>query len=79
VTNTTVPIYLFFVGADPFNHNARVRQIESRFKDLGKEYTLKVYPEADHGFFCHERSSYNRLAAEDSWGELTQFFHKHLQ
>ncbi|WP_026732469.1 dienelactone hydrolase family protein [Fischerella sp. PCC 9605] len=79
VDNITVPVYLFFGGVDPFIPLERVRQIESRFKELGKEYTLKVYSDADHGFFCHERSSYNRLAAEDSWRELTRFFHKHLQ
>lgn len=79
VANITVPVYLFFGGVDPFIPQERVQQIESRFKELGKEYTLKVYPDADHGFFCHERSSYNRSAAEDSWDELTQFFHKHLQ
>ncbi len=79
VANITVPVYLFFGGVDPFIPLDRIRQIESRFKELGKEYALKIYPDAEHGFFCHERSSYNRLAAEDSWRELTQFFHKHLQ
>ncbi len=78
-TNITVPIYLFFGDTDPFIPLERVRQMESRFKELGKDYTLKVYSDADHGFFCHERSSYNPLAAEDSWRELTRFFHKHLQ
>lgn len=79
VKDITVPVYLFFGGADPFISRDRIQQIESRFKELGKEYTLKVYPDADHGFFCDERSSYNHLAAEDSWRELTQFFHQHLQ
>jgi carboxymethylenebutenolidase len=79
VKDITVPVYLFFGGADPFIPLERVRQIESRFQELDKEYTLKIYNNADHGFFCHERSSYNPLAAEDSWQELTQFFHKHLQ
>jgi carboxymethylenebutenolidase len=79
IANISVPIYLFFGGADPFIPSDRIQQIESRFKELGKEYTMKVYSHADHGFFCHERSSYNRLAAEDSWRELTRFFHKHLQ
>lgn len=79
VANITVPVYLFFGGADPFIPLDRVRQISSRFKELGKAYTLKVYPDAEHGFFCHERSSYNRLAALDAWRELTRFFHKHLQ
>ncbi|MGH7999531.1 MAG: dienelactone hydrolase family protein [Brasilonema sp.] len=79
VGNITVPVYLFFGGADPFITNERVAQIESRFKEQGIEYTLKVYSNADHGFFCHERSSYNHLAALDSWRELTRFFQKHLQ
>lgn len=63
--NITVPVYLFFGGVDRFIPKERVKQIESRLKELGKEYTLKVYPDADHGFFCNERSSYNPLAAED--------------
>ncbi|WP_016952640.1 dienelactone hydrolase family protein [Anabaena sp. PCC 7108] len=79
MTDITVPIYLFHGGVDPFIPLERIQQIESRFKELGKEYTLKLYPDADHGFFCHERSSYNRLAAEDSWHELKQFFRNHLQ
>jgi carboxymethylenebutenolidase len=79
MTNITVPIYLFHGGVDPFIPIERIQQIESRFQELGKDYQLKVYPDADHGFFCNERSSYNRLAAEDSWYELIQFFAKHLQ
>lgn len=79
IPNITVPIYLFHGGVDPFIPLERVQQIESRFKAFDREYTLKVYPDADHGFFCHERSSYSRLAAEDAWHELTQFFYKHLQ
>ncbi|MBD2006920.1 MULTISPECIES: dienelactone hydrolase family protein [Cyanophyceae] len=79
VKDITVPIYLFFGGQDPFIPGERIRQIESQFQELGKDYTLKVYPNAGHGFFCHERSDYNHLAAEDAWGEVTRFFHQHLQ
>lgn len=74
----TIPIYLFFGGVDPFIKSDRIQQIESRLQELNLEYKLKVYPDADHGFFCHERSSYNQLAAEDSWQELTQFFRQYL-
>jgi carboxymethylenebutenolidase len=79
MTNIAVPMYLFFGGADPFIGRDRIQQIESRFEELGKEYALKVYPDANHGFFCHERSSYDLSAAEDAWHELTRFFHNHLQ
>lgn len=73
-----VPMYLFFGDSDPFIPQQRVRQMQSRLEELGKDYQLKVYTDADHGFFCHERSSYNIQAAEDSWQELTQFFDQHL-
>jgi carboxymethylenebutenolidase len=79
VHKVTVPMYLFFGGADPFIPPSRVQEIDRRFHELGKSYRIKVYPGADHGFFCHERSSYNGPAAEDAWAELTQFFAQHLR
>ena len=79
VTDITIPVYLFFGDADPFIPSDRVKQIKSRFQELGKNYKLKIYENADHGFFCHERSSYNQLAAEDSWHKLTEFLKKHLK
>lgn len=78
VSNITIPVYLFYGGVDPFIPLARIEQIRSRFETLKKEYTLKVYADADHGYFCQERSSYNHLAAEDSWQELTRFFRQYL-
>lgn len=79
IQDITIPIQLFFGGADPFIPQERIQQIDSRFQELDKNYRLKVYDDADHGFFCHERSSYNQLAAEDSWRELTKFFKKYLK
>lgn len=73
-----IPIYLFFGGADPFIPPDRIKQIDFRLQEFGKNYQLKIYPDADHGFFCHERSSYNQLAAEDAWKELTKFLHQYF-
>lgn len=78
VQDITVPVYLFFGSIDQFIPGDRIEQINTRFQELNKDYILKVYPNAGHGFFCHERSDYNRTAAEDAWHELTQFFKKHL-
>lgn len=78
VKDITVPIYLFFGGADSFIPSDRIKQIDSCFQELGKNYKLKVYDDAEHGFFCHERSSYNQFAAKDSWHELTEFFTRYL-
>lgn len=78
VKDITVPVYLFFGGRDPFIGSDRIQQIDARFQELGKDYTLTVYPDAGHGFFCHERSDYNRPAAEDAWCKLIRFFDRHL-
>lgn len=79
IISITAPVYLFLGEVDTFIPLDLVRQVESRFKELEKDYTLKVYPGANHGFFCNERSDYNPAAAEDSWQELTGFFKQHLQ
>ncbi|WP_448997925.1 dienelactone hydrolase family protein [Myxosarcina sp. GI1(2024)] len=78
IKDISIPICLFFGGADPFISSDRIGQIENRFQELEKDYTLKVYPNANHGFFCYERPSYNCLAAEDSWQKLIKFFHLYL-
>jgi carboxymethylenebutenolidase len=36
------------------------------------------YSEADHGFFCDERASYQRAAAEDAWLRTLAWFEAHL-
>jgi carboxymethylenebutenolidase len=79
IKDITVPVYLFFGGQDPFISGDRIQQINTQFQELGKDYRLKVYPDAGHGFFCNERSDYDRPAAEDAWCELTRFFQQHLQ
>ena len=38
-----------------------------------------MYPGANHGFFCNERASYQKAAAEDAWARLKRFFAKHLR
>jgi carboxymethylenebutenolidase len=75
----TAPIYFFLGETDPFIPLDIVNQIETRLQELGKTYSLKIYSDATHGFFCNERSDYNPVAAEDAWHELTRFFDRHLR
>jgi carboxymethylenebutenolidase len=78
VQDITVPMLLFFGGQDPFIGGDRIQQIETRFQQLGKPYRVQVYPDANHGFFCHERESYHPAAARHSWQTLMDFFQRHL-
>jgi carboxymethylenebutenolidase len=74
------PLYLFFGERDAFIPLEQVRQIESRLAELRKDFRIKVYAGADHGFFNEERASvYAPAAAADAWSELTRFFAAHLR
>lgn len=38
-----------------------------------------VYPEAAHGFYCDERASYNKDAADLAWSRTTEFLAKNMK
>lgn len=76
----TSPLYLFFAERDAFIPLDQVRQVESRLKELRKNFRLKIYPGTDHGFLNEERSSvYHPEAASDAWREVLAFFGTHLR
>ncbi len=79
VERIQAPLYLFFGERDAFIPIDQVRKTESALAAAGKDFKVKVYPEADHGFFCDQRTSFHRKSAEDAWGELTQFLAQHLK
>jgi carboxymethylenebutenolidase len=72
------PVLAFFGEKDGFIPLEFVEQLKAEVKRLGKPVEVVVYPGADHGFFCNERASYQKAAAEDSWQRLKAFFAKHL-
>lgn len=68
------PMLMFFADKDGFIPVEQVKTIDARLKELGKDYRVKRYADADHGFFCNHRASYNEAAAQDAWSELKTFF-----
>ena len=74
----TCPITLFFGGKDPLIPQEHVDKINQTLKDQKKDFSLKLYPEATHGFFCNERESYHQESAKDAWEKTKSFFAQHL-
>jgi carboxymethylenebutenolidase len=72
------PALLFFGDRDDFIPNHEVEKIRATLSDLKKSAEVKVYPGAQHGFFCDARASYHPEAARDAWQRLLEFFAKHL-
>jgi carboxymethylenebutenolidase len=73
------PIYLFFGAQDPLIPMDQVGQINTRLTHEKKNFAMKVYPEATHGFFCDERPSYHESSAKDAWEKTKSFFAQHLK
>ena len=55
-----------------------VSKIEAELQKHGKVYDFKIYNGAGHGFYCDERESYRRDAAEDAFARTLDWFQKHM-
>ncbi|MBI3557649.1 MAG: dienelactone hydrolase family protein [Deltaproteobacteria bacterium] len=72
------PVLLLFGGKDKHISKSDVEAIRSRLAAADKHAEVVVYPEAEHGFFCDERASYNEAASNDAWERVLNFFSKNL-
>src|SRR5881296_837253 len=72
------PVLAFFGEKDAFIPLESVEQLKAEARRHRKAVEVIVYPGAGHGFFCNERASYQKAAAEDAWARLKKFFATHL-
>jgi carboxymethylenebutenolidase len=70
---------LFYGDKDSFIPPDEVALVKERLAALGKDAQVIVYPGAEHGFFCDERSSHHEAAAQDAWRKLLRFFETKLR
>lgn len=56
-----------------------IRMIESSLERAHVQHKIIVYPDADHGFFCDQRASYNPEAAFAAWIETRHTFRNLLK
>lgn len=74
----TAPVLGCFGELDKNPPPADVNEVDALLTDLGKEHDFKIYPGANHGFFCDDRPSYHKEAADDAWNQTLNWFAKHL-
>ena len=55
-----------------------VEQLRSDLEGNPQPTDIVRYAEADHGFLCDERPSYNADAAADGWSRMAAWFNTHL-
>ncbi len=64
----------FFGEKDAYIPMDQVDAIRSALDTSNIPNEVVVYPGADHGFFCDQRDSYNKAAAEDAWEKVKALF-----
>lgn len=72
------PVIGFFGGLDQHLPRAYVERVDGALAAAGVNRQIFYYPEADHGFFCDARATYNARAAQDAWHRTLRFFAAHL-
>jgi carboxymethylenebutenolidase len=51
--------------------------VTEALRDAGKNYINVEISDADHGFFCDARASYNPVAASHAWPLVVAFLDTH--
>lgn len=76
-----IPGYMlcFFGDKDESIPQEDIQMIENSLEMARVPHKVIVYPDADHGFFCDQRPSYNPEAAFDAWQQVKQTFSQQLK
>ncbi len=72
--------HLFFWGGkDQHIPKENIETIKTELTNVGKKFINVEFSDADHGFFCDERASFNANAATLAWGLTLEFFIQNLK
>jgi carboxymethylenebutenolidase len=78
IADLHAPIMFFWGGLDKHIGAEQIRAVVDECKRLGKTYVNVEFSNADHGFFCDVRPSYNPEAATLAWNLTTTYLLLHL-
>jgi carboxymethylenebutenolidase len=71
------PVLLFWGGKDKHITQDQIRSVRDTLSDTGKNFINVEISDADHGFFCDARASYNPTAAAEAWPMTLAFLRLH--
>jgi carboxymethylenebutenolidase len=72
------PILCLFGGLDAHIPSEQTSAIAAALQKEVRDGEVVIYDDADHGFFCDQRASYNANAADDAWKRVKDLFAKAL-
>jgi carboxymethylenebutenolidase len=71
-------ILCLFGEKDGLIPQAQVETIREALAKAKVKHDVVVYPGADHGFFCDQRATYQKAAADDAWKRVKALFKSEL-
>ncbi len=71
------PLLFFWGGLDKHIPPEQIQSVNQALTSAKKKFTCVEISDADHGFFCEERPSYNEEASRQSWALTLQFLKDH--
>lgn len=72
-------IVCFFGGKDHMIPAEQVDTIRAALEQARVRHEVVVYPDADHGFFCDQRGTFNEPARDDAWQRVQALFAAELR
>ncbi len=73
------PQLMFWGGLDKHIGQDQVSTITDTLKEKNINFVNVVFSNADHGFFCDARSSYNPDASKQAWALTKSFLNRYLK
>jgi carboxymethylenebutenolidase len=73
------PVLFFWGGLDKHIPPEQIRAVVDECQHAGKAYVNVEISDADHGFFCDARPSYNQAAAREAWSLSLAFLDTHVK
>jgi carboxymethylenebutenolidase len=77
VENIPCPV-LGNYGAEDMRINAHLDELVKAMVTYKKDFEMRIYPNAGHGFFNDTTPMYNEAAAKDAWGRVLRFYTRAL-
>lgn len=78
-TKQKSPILFFWGGLDTHIPPEHTQGIARALTEAKKNFTEVLFSQAQHGFSCDERASYNAIASEQAWALTQQYLKNYLQ
>lgn len=77
--NINCPVLCLFGALDTHIPPEQTGAVEAALKDSGRDGEVVIYDDAEHGFFCDQRASFNQGAADDAWARVKKLFAENLR